>query len=223
MTGESVSIAAGVVEQLTWSIPDTQGLPIHAVGLEIRGAADLLLESLTWSGAPTVTFRRPTTGSGSLWRQAWVDAVDHVQARSREAFLISQDEGRGVMAQGTGDWIDYTANAEITPYLARSAGIAVRVQGLKRFYALLLGSDQVARLVKMDDDEQVLAEVPFNWDLFSRYRISLTAEGDTLIGTINDAITLNATDPGSRLTWGSAGFVIEEGTLGSDAFSIAPA
>ena len=79
----------------------------------------------------------------TLWRRAWVDAVDHFEGRYFEAFRISQNEGRGVMAQGTRDWIDYSVTAEITPYLARNAGIAIRVQGLKRYYALLLGSDQM--------------------------------------------------------------------------------
>jgi hypothetical protein len=48
----------------------------------------------------------------------------------------------------------------------------------------------------------------------------LQAEGDTLTGRINDAVLLTAIDPGSRLTAGGAGFVIEEGTMGSDAMTV---
>ena len=127
------------------------------------------------------------------------------------------------MALGTRDWIDYKVTSAITPYLARNAGIAVRAQGLKRYYALLLGSDQVARLVKMDDQETVLAESPFQWEVFSTYELALTADGDALIGTIDDSVKLSATDPGSRLLAGGAGFVIEDGTLGSEELTVSPA
>jgi hypothetical protein len=96
------------------------------------------------------------------------------------------------------------------------------VQGLKRYYAVLLGNDQMARLVKMDDRETVLAETPFQWEVFTPYTLALTADGDTLTGTINGTVKLTATDPDSRLSAGGAGFVIEEGTMGSEAITVSP-
>jgi len=218
--GEPVTLAAGSEQRLTWRVPANGGLPIHAVGLEYEGVARIVLDSLTWSGTPTVTFTRPDDRSATLWRRAWVDAVDHFDGGYFESFRISQNEGRGIMAQGTRDWINYSVTAEITPYLARNFGIACRVQGLKRYFALLLRSEQVARLVKMDDMETVLAEVPFTWDVFTPYTFSLRTEGDQLIGRINDTAVLRANDSGSRLTAGGAGFVIEEGTLGCEAITV---
>ena len=220
ISGEPVVLAAYTEQRLTWRVPDNGGLPIHAVGLEYDGTAPVVLDSLTWNGAPTIMFARPDDRSATLWRRAWVDAVDHFEGRYFEAFRISQNEGRGVMAQGTRDWTDYTVSAEITPYLARNVGIACRVQGLKRYLALLLSSDQVARLVKMDDTETILAEVPFAWELFTPYTFLLRAEGDQLIGRISDTLLLAASDPGSRLTAGGAGFVIEEGTMGCEAITV---
>jgi hypothetical protein len=222
VSGELAALGAGEERTLTWTVPDTDGLPIHAVGLEVEGAGPVALDSLTWDGAPRVTFHRPEDRSATLWRRAWVDGVDHFEGRYFEAFRISQNAGRGVMAQGTRDWIDYTVTSEITPYLARNAGLAIRVQGLRRYYALLLGSDQVARLVRMDDEETILAETPFPWEVFTPYTLALTANGDTLTGTINGPTQLTATDPGSRLSAGGAGFVIEEGTIGSEAFTVSP-
>jgi hypothetical protein len=223
VSGELVALAAGAERTLTWTVPDTGGLPIHAAGLEIEGAGPVALDSMTWDGTPTVTFHRPADRSATLWQRAWVDAVDHFEGRYFEAFRISQNQGRGVMAQGGGDWIDYTVRSAITPYLARNAGLAVRVQGLRRYYALLLGSDGVARLVKMDDSETILAETPFAWDLFTSYTLSLTVEGATLTGVINNTVKLTATDPGSRLAAGAAGFVIEEGTLGAESLTVSAA
>lgn len=222
VAGETVVLNGGERQTLTWQVPDTGGLPIHAVGLEIEGKGPVALDSLTWSGEPAVTFRRPEDRSATLWRRAWVDGVDHFEGRYFEAFRISQNEGRGVMAQGTRDWVDYTVTSEITPYLARNVGVAIRVQGLKRYYCLLLGGDQMARLVKMDDAETVLAETPFSWEVFTPYTLALTADGDTLTGTIDGTVRLTAADPDSRLNAGGAGFVIEEGTMGSEAISVAP-
>jgi hypothetical protein len=74
----------------------------------------------------------------------------------------------------------------------------------------------------MDDKETILTETPFAWEFFTPYALALTADGDTLTGTINGAVTLTATDPGSRLTAGGAGFVIEDGTMGSEALTVSP-
>ena len=58
------------------------------------------------------------------------------------------------------------------------------------------------------------------WDVFVPVTFTLTVEGDTLTGSVNGGSTITATDPGSRLDSGGAGFVIEEGTLGSEAITI---
>ena len=50
----------------------------------------------------------------------------------------------------------------------------------------------------------------------------MTANGATVTGWIDDAITLTATDPGSRLTAGGAGFVIEIGSMGADFLAVSP-
>ena len=65
-------------------------MPIHAVGIEIDGAGPAALESLTWGGAPNVTFRRPDDPSATLWRRAWVDAVDHFAVQFRRVDSASR-------------------------------------------------------------------------------------------------------------------------------------
>src|SRR3712207_7407981 len=42
----------------------------------------------------------------------------------------------------------YEVAAAVVPETIAAAGIAARVQGLRRYYALLLGADGVARLVR---------------------------------------------------------------------------
>jgi hypothetical protein len=220
--GPSVPVEPGRAESLLWMIPDTGGLPIHAMGIEIDGSGPAALETLTWGGVPSVTFRRPADPSATLWRRAWVNAVDHFAVEFPESMRLSQNDGRGLLVQGTRDWTDYGIAAVITPYLAKRVGIAIRVQGLKRYYALLMDDDQVVRIVKMDDGETVLAECPFAWELYRPYRIALSADRATLSARIDDAIALTASDPGSRLAAGGAGFVIEAGSLGADFLAISP-
>jgi ADP-ribosylglycohydrolase len=142
--GPKVALEPGRMESLTWLVPDTGGLPIHAVGIEIEGGGVVALETLTWGGAPNLTFRRPVDPSATLWRRAWVDAVDHFAVQFPEWIRLSQNHGYGLLTQGTRDWSEYRIVSEITPYMAKQVGIAIRVQGLKRYYALVLTEDQVA-------------------------------------------------------------------------------
>ena len=233
VTGPSQAIPAGAgPTELRWTIPATGGNPINAIGLEVSGDA-VSLQHLDWGGAPTVTFARPEdspvanwfdqppTPPSVMWRKAFVDAVD-MYGNWKEAFRISQNSGRGVMAQGSHDWTDYRVSSTVTPYLAKSAGLAIRVQGLKRFYAIVLCDDQTARLIKMDDTETVLAETPFAWSVFEAFPMTIEANGEMITGTIGDTVRLTATDPGTRLRTGSAGFTIEVGTMGAESLSVEP-
>jgi len=102
----------------------------------------------------------PTTG-GSLWQQAWVNGAHHFDAWFTEAFRISQNSGTGLIMQGGRDWDDYEVSAAVVPHMSAEAGIAARVQGLQRYYALLLCQDQTVRLVKVLDERTVLAEIPY--------------------------------------------------------------
>ena len=233
ITGPSQSVAvSGESVELSWTIPATGGNPINAIGLDVSGGT-VALQTMDWSGAPTVTFQRPADSPiatwfdqpsippSTMWRKAFVDAVDIYGHWWKEAFRISQNEGRGVMAQGSHDWADYRVTATIQPMLAASAGIAARVQGLTRYYALTLTDKGTVQLIKLDDTESVLAEQPFAWNVFDEYEMTLEVNGETITGSVG-GVTLTATDSGTRLRTGSAGYTIQVGTMASQALSVAP-
>lgn len=222
LAGPSIKLAPGVGGSLEWQIPDLGGLPVLAIGIEVLGEGAVAIDRLTWDGTPTVSFHRPEGATGELWRRAWVAGVDHFEARFFESFRISQNHERGILSQGTRDWVDYRVEATITPYLAKNAGIAARVQGLRRYYALLLGFDGIARIVKMDDTETVLAEAPVPFNVFKPYALSLEVNGDEITATIDGSTLIAVADPGSRLTAGGVGLVIEEGTLGCEEVMVRP-
>jgi hypothetical protein len=222
LAGPSIRLDPGVGGSVEWQIPDLGGLPVLSIGVELLGPGAVAIDRLTWDGTPTVSFHRPDGATGDLWRRAWVAGVDHFEARFFESFRISQNQGSGILSQGTRDWVDYRVEATITPYLAKNAGLAARVQGMRRYYALQLGFDGIARLVKMDDTETVLAETPQPFEVFKPYDLALEVNGDQITGFIDGKQVLSASDPGSRLSAGGVGLVIEEGTLGCEAVSVMP-
>jgi len=67
-----------------------------------------------------------------------VNGVSRFDAWWPEPYRLIQNEGMGLLIQGTREWRDYQVRAAVTPHMATSAGIGARVQGLQRYYALLL-------------------------------------------------------------------------------------
>ncbi|RIK43220.1 MAG: hypothetical protein DCC55_06325 [Chloroflexi bacterium] len=221
----AVQLAPGARHTFTWRMEETGGDPIVAIGVELsheqRADGVVYLDYLTWSGEPHVVFRRPQH-NGEMWRFAWVDAVDQYTPRWPEAYRLSQNEGRGLLIQGTREWRDYAASATITPHLVKTTGIAVRVQGLRRFYALLLCDDHYVRLVKALDGDHVLAEAPFDWQLGQGYDLSLAVAGSTLTAQIDGKTILQVEDHTRPLLSGAVALVCEEGRAATDAVIVRP-
>jgi hypothetical protein len=185
----------------------------------------LYLDFLGWSGAANTTFHRPQSSSlpwpgPQMWRDAWVNAVDQWEKWHGDSFRIIQNEGRGLITTGAREWTDSRVPATIRPALIKSGGLAVRVQGLTRLYALQLTEQKTARLLKAcEGQETVLAEVPFDWDFWQSYEFQLEARGNHLVGKI-DGVTLEATDTDQPFLEGSIGLVVEVGHMMANAVRV---
>jgi len=223
--GPVVSLAAGAEHAFVWRVPPMYGLPICAVGValaaERRAEGSVYLDTLTWDGEPEVTLTRPAAG-GELWRQAWVNGVDQWDERWPEAFRIVQNEGTGLLIHGTREWRDYTMSAAITPYLAAAAGIAARVQGMRRYYALLLVPGGV-RLIKALDGETTLAESNLEWAFGETHTLQLTVVGTTISAWVDARLLFSVTDDARQLDGGGVALVVSEGCLATDAVAVRPA
>ena len=223
--GPRAEIAAGANHEFAWQIPDTGGAPIAEVGVEIgserRADGSLYLDYLTWAGAPHVTLTRPA-GDGTMWHRAWVNGVDQCGPQSPESFRLVQNHGTGLLMHGTREWTDYRVSAVITPHMARATGLAARVQGMRRYYALLLGSDGQARLVKALDGDTVLAAQDFAWHFGGSYRLSLQVVGNHLEAAIDDRQLFAVGDTDRPLTGGGIALVCEEGRMATDAVVVSP-
>jgi len=228
MPGPCVIFAPGDTHEFTWRIPDTGGAPIAEIGIEVssdrRADGAVYLDYLTWDGAPDVTLTRPAH-TGTMWQRAWVNGVDQVQ-HGAESYRLIQNEGTGLLMQGTREWIDYRVTADVTPHLVKSAGIAVRVQGMRRYYALLLYRDGVeappqVRLVKMLDAPEVLAEVDFPWEFGETHELSLEVVEATLRAWVDGALLLTATDARS-FVGGAVALICEEGRTATNVVRVQP-
>ena len=161
------------------------------------------LGSLTWDGAPCVTLGRPAAG-GDRWQRAWVNAMDRFDTRKAEPYHLSQNRDMGLLMQGLRDWRDYQVSAELTPHLCAAAGLAARVQGLRRYFALLFYPGGTARLVKWLDDEQVLAAAPFAWNYGETHALALDVSGARLRAWLDGRLIFGLDDPGPPLLGGGA-------------------
>jgi hypothetical protein len=228
LAGPERSLGPGDRVELEWTVPDTGGQPIAQIGFASRDPVGepnaLFVDSLTWSGAPTVTFARPSVrpSDADVWRRAWTNGMDEWSGSASVAYRMTQNHGCGLIIQGTREWQDYEADATVATTLAAAAGIAVRVQGMRRYYALLLVHGGRVRLVKRLGEERVLAEAPFAWELERPYRLRLRASGNRLTAHVDGAAILEAEDADEPFAEGAAGFVLTEGSMVSDAFTVRP-
>ena len=227
--GPEVQLAAGAQHTFKWRIPDTGGQPIASVGLEIAGAphgkGTIYLDEITWAGAPDTVFRRPTEG-GTLWRRAWVDGVDQYDRWYAETYRLVHNDGIGLLTQGTRDWIDYRVEAQITPHMVASGGIAARVQGMRRYIALTLGQDaqgsKELRLQARIGDEIVTQALPFTWEFGSSYRLRLEVRGQVAQGWVDDQGPLELRDFSSLLDAGGVAMLCEEGRVAFEDVTVRP-
>jgi hypothetical protein len=218
-----VHLAAGAAHQLSWQVPDTHGAPIMAIGVRIdsamRADGTIYLDRLAWSGTPTRDLARPVH-NGTLWRRAWVDAVDSLDPQWPEMFRLAHNRGTGMISIGTSDWSNYTATATIIPHMFASGGLAVHVEGLRRYYALQLVAGGYVQLIKQHDDvTAVLAQIPFDWQQAISYELRVSTAHGQITAQVAEQV-LHAFDT----TWrhGGVGLVCTEGRFACERVTIQP-
>ncbi len=224
--GPVTEFQPGESKTLEWQIPDLNGAPVAQVGVSVTADEStegiLHLDHLTWDGTPQVSFY-PPAASGRMWKRQWVNAADYFEDEFGEAFRVIHNRGRGLVITGTREWTDYSVKTTITPHLVKAFGLAVRVQGLERYYALLLSGQDTVKLIKRLDGERVLAEQAFPWQLGQAYRLRIIVKGTQLSAYVNDRLVFQVNDLEHPLTEGGIALVCEEGRVGTERVSVGPA
>ncbi|HEV2474408.1 MAG TPA: ADP-ribosylglycohydrolase family protein [Chthonomonadales bacterium] len=180
-TSHTRILSPGERAELQWVAPPCEGRPIAETGIQIASQRDcagaIYLDFLTWQGTPHTAL---SAGSdASPCRRAWVDGLAHFGAHDG-VFELRQPAGTGIIMQGTREWRDYRAEATIIPSMARETGLAIRVQGMRRYYALCFAPDGRLRLVKRVADTEILAECVYDWKPNTPYRLYFEAAGTKL-------------------------------------------
>jgi hypothetical protein len=157
-----------------------------------------------------------------MWRRAWVNGVDRFDEHSPEPYRLVQNSGTGLLVQGTRGWTDYEVSAPVRPHMVASAGVGARVQGMRRYYALLLVRGGRARLVKALDGVAVLAEADFPWDLGVTYDLRLEVRGRRLRAGIDGEEIFDVEDRDRPLMDGAVALVCEEGRAESEVIRVRP-
>jgi hypothetical protein len=156
-----------------------------------------------------------------MWRRTWVAATDNFVSWT-ESFRIVQNSGVGMLIQGSRQWRNYQVSADITPHLALRAGVAARVQGLKRYYSFLLAPGNKLQLVRMLNQETILAECDFKWQLGETYQMSMSVQDALIVATMNSEPVFSVEDTCPDLADGSIALVIEEGRTSTMMVEVQP-
>jgi hypothetical protein len=224
--GPEIVLKPGTDHEFEWRVGDTEGAPIAEIGVEIRSErrvdGTVYLDYVSWDGAPDVVLTRPA-GGGTMWRRAWVDGVDQCSPRWPEPYRLVQNRGTGLLMQGTREWADCRVSADVTPHVAKAAGIGARVQGMRRYYALLLCNNGKARLVKALDGDTVLAEADFTWKFGTAHDLSLEVVGTRLRAWVDGQQLFEVDDADRPLTGGGVALLCEEGRTATQAVAVRPA
>ncbi len=221
--GPAHVLTPGASTEFSWNIPDLEACPVAEVGIQVEGdEGRVILDWLTWDGCPKFQFG-PGLPGGDFWRRAWVNGATRLTTRPAGVFRVSQDQGEGLVLQGSRDWSDYEVRAQVKVHLARHAGVVARARGLRRHYAARLTRQGQFQIVKVFDDlETVLAEQPADFCLDRSLTFSLSVSGRDLLATC-DGLVLNACDlEENAILSGSAGLVIADGALSMEGFSLGP-
>ncbi len=221
LLGPTVELSPGESRTLEWTIPGTGAQPIAEIGIELASGQPaegaVLLDWLRWDGVPNVTL---APRSGVMWARAWGAALDRFEY-VRDGFKhLAQDRGTGLLILGSDHWQDYRAKATAWVQMAKGFGIAARVQGLRRYYALVVTQDGRAELRKVVGMTQVLASASFEAETYRPYELRMDCDGPALRGYIDGQLVLEAED--RDLAWGGIAFCIEEGCMGAEGMTIEP-
>jgi ADP-ribosylglycohydrolase len=230
--GNLVVLQPGQAAEINWEVPDTRGHPIAEVGIGVSSrettSATLYLDSLTWAGEPRATFADPEDGS-TLWQRAWVMGVDSFMPVTStdpdvgdSAYYLSQNEGRGLLLQGSRQWQDYRVASRMAATTARAFGLAARVQGMHRYYALLLEKPNKVAFIRVYDAEVTrLAEAAFEWDVDIMYDFELQVRGQQIRASLDGVQLFEVHD--ARLDGGAVAYVVDEACILSSSVTVGPA
>lgn len=230
LVGSPFPLASGVNE-LTWAVPDTAGHPIYRLGIALTATQRLdgaiTLVKLDWSGAPErFVMGRSMELSPSLtpwttvttWMNTFMSSARNLAPDYTTTLSLSHPTENGVITTGTRDWTDYEVASTITFLQQRAAGLVARARGHRRYYAAVIRDGRAAVLKRRDGDVVTLAAGPGGYGVDETHALVLRVEGHMLTMFVDGQQVAAATD--DEYISGGAGFVVDEGGILCDGFTV---
>ena len=241
VSSEKFLLKPGNDHQLCWKVPDTQSYPIAFIGLQLEGekgeTGKVYLDYLDWKDEPSVRLNRPlerevsksNRGKGPImWKSAWVDGKDGYEDMTQtdywpEPYRLIQNVGRGYLIQGTRQWKDYKITARMTHHMCDAGGIGIRVQGMTRYYALLIKKDRTDFIRSHEGKDTILATCKGGWKFGNEYELMLQAFENQFIAWINQEMIFQVEDSENFYTSGGMALISQVGRIGCNYVEIVPA
>jgi hypothetical protein len=165
---------------------------------------------------------RPARLRGAAGNLGCIMGTDAVTQTHRLAHIGRSLAGEPALSRRSDARFDFSLPGSVQGFMVRAAGIAARVGGLRRYYVLLLCADRTARLVRVLDEQKVLAEAPFDWEFRGRYELALEVNGATLTGWVDGREVARVEDRDSPLCCGGVALVCEIGRMAAGPVSVIP-
>ena len=163
-----------------------------------------------------------------MWKSAWVDGKDGYEDMTQtdywpEPYRLIQNVGRGLLIQGTRQWKDYKITARMTPHMCEAGGIGIRVQGMTRYYALLIKKDRTDFIRSHEGKDTILATCKGGWKFGNEYELMLQAFENQFIAWINQEMIFQVEDSENFYTSGAMALISQVGRIGCNYVEIVPA
>jgi hypothetical protein len=107
--------------------------------------------------------------------------------------------------------------------MAEAFGLAARVQGLRRYYALVVRNTGRVELIKSLDGERVLAESSLDWELGRSYTLTVQVHGSRVQASVDGQSLFDVEDAQRPLDGGGIALICDEGRVGCDYVRAQPA
>ena len=230
MTGDVFQISDEISE-LRWKVPDTGGMPIFRVGIELLSGKRLdgriAVLDMDWLGAPeqyaqSGMLMESIWNLNPYWLQAWVSSAKQFAPDFEYTYCISHTDHEGVVTIGTQDWANYSVTSKIAFSIHQAGGLVLRGHGHRQYYAAILsGGDTASIFIRRNDIVEQLASTEFHYEMDRQYEMSFEAIDNEFSLSIDGARILKTKDPKRTYVNGGAGFLVDSGTMLADGFAVA--
>lgn len=224
---ETFSLAKGDTV-LSWEIPDFGGMSIYRFGFAFtdhqRNDSCVIIKNIDWGNTPKHfeqkgILMKDMWDANPFWSRAFVSSADLFAPNLNYTYYISHKEGRGLATIGTGDFTDYMVRSAVKCSIHKKAGLAARSKGHRRYYAAVLSENREIQIIKCrDNQETVLAKMDFSYQQFAAQRLAFEVIRDELKVYVDGQPVLSCRDSHEPYLCGSAGFLVDSGTMFIDGF-----